>query len=85
MDAAKELRKLDKGVIIIFATNFAQFAVDGYELDALDYIIKPINPSVFYLKMKRAVSRTSRNFDEMIKVKTSDDIIRIERSSIRYV
>ena len=41
MEAAHRLREIDQQVILIFVTNMAQFAVKGYEVDALDYIIKP--------------------------------------------
>ena len=41
MEAAHRLREIDRQVILIFVTNMAQFAVKGYEVDALDYIIKP--------------------------------------------
>ena len=41
MSAARKLRQLDGQVTLIFVTNMAQFAAKGYEVDALDYIIKP--------------------------------------------
>lgn len=41
MEAAHRLREIDRQVILIFVTNMAQYAVKGYEVDALDYIIKP--------------------------------------------
>lgn len=41
MEAAHRLRAVDSEVILIFVTNMAQFAAKGYEVDALDYIIKP--------------------------------------------
>ena len=40
MTAARRLRELDKTVTIIFVTNTARYAVQGYEVDALDYIVK---------------------------------------------
>ena len=41
MEAAHRLRAVDSEVILIFVTNMAQFAAKGYEVDALDYIVKP--------------------------------------------
>lgn len=43
MSAAEEIRKIDSEVVIIFITNLAQYAIKGYEVDALDYILKPIS------------------------------------------
>lgn len=43
MGAARELRLRDARVLLIFITNVAQYALNGYEVDALDYMIKPVN------------------------------------------
>ena len=42
MSAAKLLRERDKSVTLIFVTNMAQLAIKGYEVDALDFIVKPL-------------------------------------------
>ena len=39
LEGAKWLRRLDQNVILIFVTNYAQFAVNGYEVDAADYLV----------------------------------------------
>ena len=41
MTAAQHIRKMDSNVIIIFVTNMPQFALKGYQVDALDYVLKP--------------------------------------------
>ena len=41
MSAAKRIRELDSEVIIMFITNMTNYAIMGYEVDALDYIVKP--------------------------------------------
>lgn len=43
MAAAHEVRRMDPEVVIIFVTNMAQYAIQGYAVDALDYILKPIS------------------------------------------
>ena len=42
MKAAEKIRELDKDVIIIFITNMPQYAIQGYKVNALDYMLKPI-------------------------------------------
>lgn len=42
MTAAREIRKQDSQVIILFITNLSQYAIRGYEVGALDYILKPL-------------------------------------------
>ncbi len=51
MEAAHRLREIDQQVILIFVTNMAQFAVKGYEVDALDYIIKPAQYGPLSIKL----------------------------------
>lgn len=53
METAQELRLRDARVLHIFITNVAQYARNGYEVDALDYMIKPVNYYAFALKLKR--------------------------------
>ncbi|MDR1093522.1 MAG: LytTR family DNA-binding domain-containing protein [Clostridiales bacterium] len=50
MDAAKRLRKYDETVNLIFVTNMAQYALQGYKVNALDYFVKPV--SYYDLKMR---------------------------------
>ena len=52
LKTARELRRMDGEVILIFVTNMAQFALYGYEVDALDFILKPINRYSFSLKRR---------------------------------
>lgn len=57
MEAARRLRTLDEQVLLIFVTNLAQYAIAGYEVSALDYILKPVQYYSFALKLSRAVWR----------------------------
>ena len=40
METARRVRELDKDVIIVFITNMAQYAIGGYAVGALDYVLK---------------------------------------------
>ncbi len=85
METARELRSMDASVILIFITNLAQYAISGYEVEALDFILKPINKLNFAIKVKRAAARMNRRINESITVKTRGEIRSIRISSIRYV
>ena len=43
MSAARKLREADQSVCIIFVTNLARFAVQGYEVSAFDFMVKPLS------------------------------------------
>ena len=53
MEAARELRKTNSETVIVFVTYMAQFAMTGYEVDATDFIVKPVDYPSFVLKMSR--------------------------------
>ena len=74
IECGKAIRKIDKSVIIIFVTNAAKYAIQGYEVEALDYIVKPINNEVFFLKMERALKRIAKRKDANIVIKTKDGV-----------
>ena len=85
MDTAKALRKMDASVLLIFVTNMAQYAIDGYAVDALDFILKPVNKYSFAIKMKRALSRLPERSEEFIPVKVEGEMRKLAVSSIRYL
>lgn len=60
MSAAEEIRKMDTEVVIIFITNMAQYAIKGYEVDALDYVLKPISYFPFSQRLNRAIDRMKK-------------------------
>ena len=63
MEAAKALRQIDRGVTLVFVTNMVQYAVEGYAVEAFDYILKPINDYAFDLKLKRILSHVGSQAD----------------------
>lgn len=85
MEAAKKLRKLDDVVTLIFVTNMANYAIKGYEVDALDFIVKPVRYSTFRMKFKKAIERISTNEDIEIVVSRRSGIVRLTSRQIIYI
>lgn len=85
MEAARQLRKVDKTVILIFVTNMAQMAVQGYEVDALDFIVKPLDKYAFSLKMMRVLGRIDQSKDDRILLSIAGDLVSIRVSLITYL
>lgn len=85
METARALRRYDPSVILIFVTNMAQYAISGYEVEALDFILKPINKYSFAIKVKRAAARVARRAEEFIPVKSEGETRSVQVSSIRYL
>ena len=85
MDAAKEIRKVDEKVIIMFMTNMPQYAMEGYKVDALDYVLKPISYFDFSEHLNRAISRMSKRQNTFIKVNVKGGIKKIDISKLELV
>lgn len=84
MEAAEKLRKLDESVVLIFVTNMTQYAVKGYEVKALSFLVKPINYPSFSLSVQRAQREFRKRRDEVLTVNTSVGLMRIPIDTIRY-
>ncbi len=53
---ARIIRETDPQVMLIFVTNMGQFAIKGYEVDALSYLLKPVPYFAFSQELKRCSS-----------------------------
>ncbi len=85
MEAAKRLREMDREVALVFVTNMANYAVKGYEVDALDFIVKPVKYADFSFKLKRVMRSLSLREQDTITVSLSSGIKRIALSELLYV
>ena len=61
IEAARRLRELDGDVFLIFVTNMAKYAINGYEVNALDYFLKPVFYSDLKMRMERIRQAKSRD------------------------
>lgn len=85
MDAARRLRELDETVVLMFVTNLAQYAIHGYEVSAVDFVVKPVNYSKFAFKLKRALKLVPTKNVPMVLLKTEDATVSVELGQVIYV
>ena len=85
MSAAEEIRKVDTEVVIIFITNMAQYAIRGYAVDALDYVLKPVSYFAFSQRLNRAISRMKKREQKVITVNIKGGAVRINIANIYYI
>ena len=85
MTAAEKIRGRDPEVIIIFITNRADYAVRGYEVDALDYVLKPVSYYIFAKKLDKAFSRIANKKSETITISTKNGVRRIRTEELYYI
>lgn len=72
MDAALELRQHNATTLIIFVTNLAQYAVKGYQANALDFVVKPFTYYDLALRMDRAMQALQQRSARSISVRTRE-------------
>lgn len=85
MTAAERIREMDDEVVIIFITNTPQYAMKGYMVDALDYVLKPLAYFAFSQRIDRALTRLERRKKKFISISIKGGMKKLEVSGIHYV
>ncbi len=85
IDAAKELRKNDPNVVLMFVTNMPQYALEGFAVDAVDYVLKPISYPDFKLKMQKAMRYIKVSEDHSLAISTTEGYVQVLTSDIYYI
>ncbi len=86
ISAARKIRELDESVVIIFITNLSQYAIQGYSVQAFDYILKPLAYFPFSQFFGRAISRINGISQvPFYTIRLKDAIHKIPVSDIYYV
>ena len=85
METAERIRQNDQTVIIIFITNMAQYAIKGYEVNALDYVLKPINYYAFSMKLRKACRIASERNERAVILTVDGEQRKIPVRLVRYV
>lgn len=85
LKTAKVIRRTDDRTAIIFVTKMARYAINGYEVNALDFIVKPVDYFSFSLKMKKAINYASLNRDKKIFLRNGDVDVVLNASDICYI
>ena len=89
------VKSLDNPPVVVFTTAYSEYAVEGFQLNAIDYLLKPFG----FDDMKRAAEKIKKSYDarrtlqevskidedDAIFLKTEYKIVRINISHIRYV
>ncbi len=84
METAQILRKRNNQAEIIFVTNLAQMALQGYSVHALDFIVKPVSYSSFVLKMRSTLQMIVARKSVTILLVTGDGMRKIPSDQLYY-
>ena len=72
-------------VVMVFITNMAQYAIKGYEVDALDFILKPVSYETFSMRFTRAAGRVKNREGKRLTISLPDGTKWIDSRKIFYV
>jgi len=87
MEAVRRLRKVDKQVMVVFVTSLAQYAVKGYEVNAFDFLLKPVHYYDFRLKMLRVMENLQEKYSADKRIYINNRYVKttVLASEILYV
>ena len=81
METASRIRALDSDVLLIFITNMAQYAIRGYEVDALDFV--PY--FAFSQQLQKAAGQLARRARRYLAVPVDGGMRRLDEASVYYI
>lgn len=85
------LKSLEKKPQVIFTTAYSEYAVEGFELDAVDYLLKPFSFERFVKAVNKAsdridkASQTAINGESFIAIKADKKIFKVDLDEIQYI
>ncbi len=88
------VKALEKKIPVIFTTAYSEYAIEGFQVDALDYLLKPISYALFlksankaktWFDMKNKAPETNQTNQDYLFVKSEHRLIRILLSDIKYI
>ena len=85
MDTAKKMREMDENVALVFVTNMRQYAINGYEVGADDFIVKPVAYYDFAMKLDRVMKRLNKREAPKVQINCDGMMRYVPVNAIRYV
>lgn len=85
LEAARQIRKTDRDVMILFITNLVQYAIEGYEVDAADFIVKPLVYTSFCMRMEKVIKKLDLKIKKLIPLRVKKETIMLNAHDIILV
>lgn len=85
------VKSLQQNTMVIFTTAFSEYAVVSYELNAIDYLLKPINQKRFTQAITKAqeyfdyINKKDQGADKSIFIRADFSLVKIPLADIQYI
>ncbi len=83
--AAEAIRAVDAEVVLVFVTNMAQYAIRGYAVGALDYVLKPVPYFAFSQQLQKALGQLEKRERHYLAVAVDGGMRRLDAAEIYYL
>jgi len=83
--ASGEVRKKDQDVVLVFMTNLAQYAIEGYKFNAFDYMVKPISYWDFSERLSKALEHVGNRKKTKVLIFENGKKVIVPLTDIYYV
>ena len=80
---AKQIRKDNDSVQIVFITGYSDYISQGYEVAALHYLMKPLNEEKFFTVLDRAAQKLIKN-EKVLNFEVNGEMVRVPLYRIKY-
>lgn len=84
VELARKLREMGAGMQLIFITGYMDYIAEGYDVEALHYLLKPVTEEKFFAVMERAFFRL-RDREKSMLLSTAEGTVRLPLYEIRYL
>ena len=84
METARRIRRQDPNVTLVFITNLARYAIQGYEVDASDFILKPLEYDRFRVRMDKLTAMFARKQSAYVILPLAEQKFRVAVEDILY-
>lgn len=81
---AKQVRRENETIQIVFITGYSDYIAEGYEVEALHYLMKPVNREKLFMVLDRAMAKHKQN-ERCLNLELSGEMVRLPFYEIRYL
>lgn len=85
LKTARLVRRMDDRVILFFVTSMVQYAIQGYRVDAMDFLVKPVSYMGLKVRMDRARLRLRKRETLCLEIRSTDGLRSVSAADICYL